>query len=255
MFTRDYHIHTSISPCASDDLEMQKILDIMAERGMESVGFADHCYGFKYRVSEIEKAKQALSECDTALNVYLGVEAHILQYRAASINVQLASYFDYVIMAPNHYHIRGVAVPDAKKPAQVAIHELYMFEAAINCPYTDAVAHPFFFSPEVFKMSAQEMASFSHEVMQHIDDKRLTYALEMAAYRGIGIELSPRFIGEEQKHLIEFYHRCLECGVKLFIGSDAHSYDDLDKLSLLEPIAKELGIREEHLWRPYEWNL
>ena len=35
----DYHIHTSISPCASDGLEMQKILNIMEERGMESVGF------------------------------------------------------------------------------------------------------------------------------------------------------------------------------------------------------------------------
>jgi len=234
---------------------MQKILNIMEERGMESVGFADHCYGFKYRVSEIEKAKKALSECETSLNVYLGVEAHILQYRAASINVQLSSHFDYVIMAPNHYHIRGVAVPDAKKPKQVAIHELYMFEAAINCPYADAVAHPFFLSPEVFKMSVKEMANFSREVMGNIDDKRLTYALEMAAYRGIGIELSPRFIVAGQKHLIDFYHKSLECGVKLLIGSDAHSYEDLDKFSLLEPIAKELEIGEEHLWRPHEWNL
>ena len=255
MFTCDYHIHTSISPCTSDGLEIQKILNIMEERGIESVGFADHCYGFKYRVSEIEKAKKALSECETSLNVYLGVEAHILRYRASSINVQLASHFDYVIIAPNHYQIRGVAVPDAKKPRQVAIHELYMFEAAVNCPYTDAVAHPFLLLPEVFEMPAEEMANFSREVMEHIDDKRLIYALEMAAYRGIGIELSPRFIVNEQRHLIEFYHKCLECGVKLLIGSDAHSYEDLDKLSLLEPITEELGIREEHLWCPHEWNL
>jgi len=254
MFTCDYHIHTSISPCASDDLETQKILDIMEARGMEAVGLADHCYGFKYKIPKIEKAQKALNECETSLNVYFGVEANILQYRRTSISVDIASRFDYVIMAPNHYHIRGVAVPDAKKPKQVAIHELYMFEATINCPYTDAVAHPFFFSPEAFGMSVEEMSSFSREVMEFVDDKRLVYALEMAAYRGIAIELSPKFIVNEQAHLVEFYRKCLECGVKLLIGSDAHSYEELDNLSLLEPIAKELGITEEHLWRPRDWE-
>jgi len=233
---------------------MQKILDIMEERGMESVGFADHCYGFKYKIPKIEKAQKALSECKTSLNVYFGVEANVLQYRRASISVDIASRFDYVIMAPNHYHIRGVAVPDAKKPRQVAIHELHMFEATINCPYTDAIAHPFFFSPEVFGMSVEEMSNFSREVMEYVDDKRLAYALEMAAYRGIAIELSPRFIVNGQMHLVEFYRKCLESGVKLLIGSDAHSYEELDRLSLLEPIATELGITEEHLWRPREWG-
>ena len=254
MFTCDYHIHTSISPCASDDLEMQQILNIMEERGMESVGFADHCYGFKYKTDRIEKARKEFSECETPLKVYFGVEAHILQYRRISINVEIASRFDYVITAPNHYHIRGVAGPDARNPRQVAIHELYMFEATINCPYADAVAHPFLFSPKVFGISVEEMSSFSTEVMDCVDDKRLAYALEMAAYRGIGIELSPRFIVDGQAHLAEFYRRCLECGVKLLIGSDAHSYEELDQLSLLEPIAKELGITEEHLWHPHEWN-
>ena len=55
-------------------------------------------------------------------------------------------------------------------------------------------------------------------------------------------------------HLIEFYQLCLDRGVKLLIGSDAHKAEELGELSRLEPVLKELGVEEEQLWRPKEWR-
>ena len=98
------------------------------------------------------------------------------------------------------------------------------------------------------------MTDFSLEVMSHIDDKRLASTLDTAADLGIGIELSPKFISFGQAHLVDFYQLCLEHQVKLFIGSGAHSFDELNKISSLEPIISELGITERHLWHPHEWK-
>ena len=35
----------------------------------------------------------------------------MLEYRVPSIDIRFAAYFDYILMAPNHYHLRGVARP------------------------------------------------------------------------------------------------------------------------------------------------
>ena len=90
--------------------------------------------------------------------------------------------------------------------------------------------------------------------MEHIEQKRLINLLDMAAGRGIGIEISPKFIKYNQRHLIEFYQLCLEREVKLMIGSDGHNAEELEELGLLEPVLEVLGVAEEHLWRPKEWQ-
>jgi len=256
VFRYDYHIHTKLSPNADKKLEIQKIIEYQKEKGMEVIGFADYCYGYSYDINIIKSVRKELSDYNSSINTFLGVEASMLDYHISSINVSLSVAFDYVLMAPNHYHLRNVAMPDSlTNPKMVAIHEIYMFEAAINCPLTDAVAHPFLLSPIVFKMSAKDLYEFSRDVMNNIDDKRLAYALDTAACRGIAVELNPKFILYNQNNLIEFYRFCLERGVKLLIGSDAHSFKELDNLSLLDSLIDELNISEENLWHPRVWEL
>ena len=255
MFNCDYHIHTRRSPCAARDFDLENIIKIQQERGMKAIGIADHDYAYGYKAKNIEAVRKIIQKCESPIPIHFGVEAHILEYRVASINIQLASYFDYVLMAPNHYHLRGVALPsDLGNPKRVANHELYMFEAAIACPLTDAIAHPFVLTPNVFRLSNEEVSAFGSEMMRHIDQKRLIHQLDLASQREIAIEISPKFIRYNQRHLIEFYQLCLERDVKLLIGSDAHNAKELGALSELEPILEELGVQETQLWRPKEWQ-
>ena len=251
MFSCDYHIHTQLSGCADNEFSIEKIIQLQQERGIEAIGITDHDYSYQSKVKTIQAAQEAIKQADASIEVHFGVESQMLEYQVTSINIRLASYFDYVLMAPNHYHLRGVAQPRSfRDPRRVALHEIYMFEAAIACPITDAVVHPFLLSPDVFKFSTEEISVFGQEMMRNIEQKRLIYQLDLASQRGLGIEISPKVVRYNQLHLIEFYQLCLERDVKLLIGSDAHNTAQLGELSLLEPILEELGITDEHLWHP-----
>ncbi len=253
MFTCDYHIHTKLSPYTDSGFSIDKIVQIQQRLGMEDIGITDHDFSYGSRRKNIERARKAIAECGASISVRLGAESHIFEYRVASIDLRFAAYFDYILMAPNHYHFRGVARPTRPlDPRSVAAHELYMFEAAIACPITDVVVHPFVLSPEAFGFSEDEFSSFGIEVMGHVDQKRLINQLDVASQRGIGIEISPKFIKYNQRHLVEFYQLCLEREVKLMIGSDAHNAKQLEELALLEPALQGLGVSEENLWRPGE---
>ena len=255
MFIYDYHIHTRLSPCADKHFSIDKIIQIQQSRGMEEIGITDHDFSYSSRTKNIDRVRKTIDECEPSIAVRLGAESHMLEYRVPSIDIRFAAYFDYILMAPNHYHLRGVARPThLLDPMKVAVHELYMFEAAIACPITDVVVHPFVLSPEVFGLSKEGFSEFGSEVMGHVDQKRLINQLDMASQRGIGIEITPKFIKYNQRHLVEFYQMCLDREVKLMIGSDAHSAEQLEELKLLEPVLKELGVSEEHLWRPKEWQ-
>lgn len=251
MINCDYHIHTQLSGCADNDLSIEKIIEIQQQKDMKVIGITDHDYSYQSKVGRIEAAQQVIKEIDPSIEVYFGVESQMLEYQVTSITIPLASYFDYVLMAPNHYHLRGVARPRSfRDPRRVALHEIYMFEAAIACPITDAVVHPFLLSPDVFQFSPEELAAFGQEMLHNIEQKRLLYQLDLASQRGIGIEISPKMVRYNQRHLAAFYELCLERDVKLLIGSDAHNLKQLKEISLLVPILEELGITDEHLWHP-----
>lgn len=251
MFSCDYHIHTQLSGCADNEFSIGKIIQFQQERGIEAIGITDHDYSYQSKEKTIEAARETIKKADASIEVHFGVESQMLEYQVTSISIRLASYFDYVLMAPNHYHLRGVAQPRSfSDPRRVALHEIYMFEAAVACPITDAIVHPFLLSPDVFQFSTEEISVFGQEMMRNIEQKRLIYQLDLASQRGLGIEINPKMVRYNQRHLIEFYQLCLERDVKLLIGSDAHNTKQLEELSLLAPILEELGITDEHLWHP-----
>ncbi|MDE0085556.1 MAG: PHP domain-containing protein, partial [Candidatus Poribacteria bacterium] len=160
MFSCDYHIHTQLSGCADNEFSIEKIIQIQQERDIEAIGITDHDYSYQSKVKRIQAAREAIKKTDPSIEVHFGVESQMLEYQVTSINIRLASYFDYVLMAPNHYHLRGVAQPRSfRDPRRVALHEIYMFEAAIDCPITDAVVHPFLLSPDVFQFSTDELTA------------------------------------------------------------------------------------------------
>lgn len=251
MHNCDYHIHTQLSGCADNDLNIEKIIKLQQIRGTESIGITDHDYSYQSKIKLIQAAQQAIRKTEHSIEVHFGVEAQMLEYQSTSINIRLASYFDYVLMAPNHYHLRGVAQPRSfTDPRRVALHEIYMFEAAIACPITDAIVHPFLLSPNVFQFSKEETAAFGQEMMRNVEEKRLIYQLDLVSQRGLGIEISPKIVRYNQLHLVEFYQLCLERDVKLLIGSDAHNTKQIEEITLLDPILEELGITEKQLWHP-----
>ncbi|GIX06567.1 MAG: histidinol-phosphatase [Candidatus Poribacteria bacterium] len=252
LLATNYHIHTHYSPCAASEMRLPAILDAAEEAGYERIGISDHCYSFDLNSYRIRDLRQELQEAakERKIKVYLGIEAYILRHRLGSITPQIAGLFDYVLVAPNHYHIRGVAQPTRLHPRILGEHELYMFEATINSPITDVVAHPFVLSPRIFRIAPDRLAELARAMMESIDEKRLVGALRTAQSRGIAIELNPKFLRYGQTHLESFYKLCVELKVRLSFGSDAHMLDEIAPDPQIRAFVDSLELTEEHIWSP-----
>ena len=126
MLSCDYHIHTQLSGCADNELSIEKIIKFQQERGIEAIEITDHDYSYQSKVKTIQAAQKAIKAAEPSIEVHFGVESQMLEYQVTSIKIHLASYFDYVLMDPNHYHLRGVAQPRSfRDPRRVALHEIY----------------------------------------------------------------------------------------------------------------------------------
>ncbi|MBT5533301.1 PHP domain-containing protein, partial [Candidatus Poribacteria bacterium] len=252
----NYHIHTHHSPCGSGDMVLPSILDAAEKAGYDRIGISDHCYSFDLNSSRIKelRAEVAAAADERGIRVYLGIEAYVIRHHLASISHQIAALFDFVLVAPNHYHIRSVAKPVRMDPRILADHELYMFEAAANHPVTDVVAHPFILSPRIFRIAAERLAALSEDVMASVDEKRLALSLDRMRERGLAVELNPKFITFGQDHVEWFYRLCVERDVLLSIGNDAHSLDEVALSDDAQKFIDSLGLSEANLWNPLSFD-
>lgn len=252
VLTANYHIHTHLSPCATDDMRLPQILDAAEKTGLSEIGITDHCYGLELNSTRLRELRSEVDQAASGrdIRVYFGVEAYIMRHRMASITPQIGALFDYVVMAPNHYNIRGVAQPVRLDPRILADHELYMLEAAVNHPATDIVAHPFVLSPRIFRVAPDRLAALAHAMMDVIDEKRLAETLDRMRQRDIAIELTPKMFQFSQVHLESFYRLCVERGVLLAYGGDSHDVDEIAIPQQVLLFADRLGITDDALWSP-----
>jgi histidinol phosphatase-like PHP family hydrolase len=235
---------------------LASILDAAEKAGYERIGISDHCYSFDLnseRIKELRAEVAAASE-ERNIRVYLGIEAYVIRHHLASVSHQIAALFDFVLVAPNHYHIRSVAKPVRMDPRILADHELYMFEAAANHPVTDVVAHPFILSPRIFRIAAERLAQLSQDVMASVDEKRLALCLDRMRERGLAVELNPEFLAFDQEHVEWFYRLCVERGVLLSVGNDAHSLDDIPLSDDAQGFIDSLGLTDADLWHPLSFD-
>ncbi len=98
-----------------------------------------------------------------------------------------------------------------------------------------SVAHPF-----------QPVGSFGMRpaMMQLISDNTYGELFEVAAARGIGLEINGAV---EDPECYRMFGVAKECGCKFTIGSDAHTPPHMAKIFNNEKMTTALGITEEHL--------
>ena len=256
MVRANYHIHTHHSPCADGDMVLPAILDAAERAGYDRIGISDHCYSFDLNSARIKELRAEVASAgeEREIQVYLGVEAYVIRHRSASISHQIAALFDFVLVAPNHYHLRNVAKPVRMDPRILADHELYMFEAAANHPVTDVVAHPFVLSPRVFRVAPDRLAALSQDMMESVDEKRLVQTLDRMRERELAVELNPKFLEFGQEHVEWFYSLCVEREVQLSVGSDAHSLDNIALSEDARRFIASLNLADAKLWTPLSFE-
>ena len=251
----DYHVHTHYSACGKEDALPGAILQRVQECGLKAIGFTDHCWSDP-DLALVERLRGDLqtagygdwhgaSGAAAPLCYYLGVEAQMNAPDKPTITADGARRLDFVLMAPNHYHLEVVENPRDCTPEAYALYSLAMFEGAIALGYVDVVAHPF---------TPLGQRPFTHkDIFDAMPEGRLLECLSMVAKAGVAFELNPATLPRHADYLPRLYRMCVDQGVKISLGSDSHSLATLcyppghcPPASILE----ELGISEDRLWHP-----
>jgi histidinol phosphatase-like PHP family hydrolase len=110
-------------------------------------------------------------------------------------------------------------------------------EQLVNTMPVDILAHPTLVNLSLRNVPAEELWTEERE-------ERLVTALAAA---GIAFEISARYKPHER-----LVRRAVDRGVRIALGSDGHSVDQVGDLTFPLALARHFGVRDEDLFDPYE---
>jgi len=114
----DLHIHTYLSACCHDKAHHRPhaILDLAAQMGVKTIGFADHLWvnpdlapSDWYRPQDARQTARLradLAACATDVRVLVGCEAEMIAPGKIGLTADYARQLDFVLLACNHFHMR-----------------------------------------------------------------------------------------------------------------------------------------------------
>ena len=256
--THDLHIHTNLSVCAKPGATFDMYVETAKNEGLNVLGFADHlwddtyehrCRGF-YKIQNVEHVlslKEQLRPVD-GIDVYLGCEAEYDPLRhGVALSPENAEKFDFVIVPTSHTHM--VMSKELYEPMEK--HKEFMLEAwrdVLECEvakYVTAMAHPF--QPVCCPYGWEPM-------IEYITDDEYKYAFDLAAKKGVAIEVNVSGLrwksneNIETSPLMRMFRIAKESGCKFTFGSDSHDVGGHDGyMRATERIATLLGLCEDDI--------
>lgn len=126
-------------------------------------------------------------------------------------------------------------LPEDLSPAEyIEAHVTSLESLAVEMPI-DVFAHPTLVSPALRTLDPLELWSEEHE-------ERLVRALRAG---GIAFEISNRYRPHER-----LVQRAVEHGVRISLGSDGHSREQVADVAQPLALARSLGVRDDELYDP-----
>ena len=224
----------------------ERVLSLAYQRGIRIQGFSDHLF----RAEDISKMLELREELQALpipeeMDVYVGCEAQMLSTTVVTLPPDEADQLDYVIMATNHFHLSVVADPTDTSVRGWAYYALDMMAHAIDLGYVDVIPHPLTFE------STKQITT--PEAFETLQDQDLIAILSAAKQANVAMELNPAILVRFPDQMMRFFRLCLEVGVKLSPGSDAHSVDRIGYSHCRvqsQPLIDQLSLKPSDLWSP-----
>ncbi len=219
----DFHTHTYYSDGRSGPLEM---VEAAEARGLEAVAITDH--GPELHVGVLRgKVKHMLRDIEmareqAAIPVLKGMEVNVVdQEGRVDLEPELEKMLDLRIIS---IHTLGELVD----PREAAREYLERMKKAVTNRKFDVLGHPFHYHQNLLPyLPRQEIENF----------------VKLLARRGMAVEVNVKYRAPDE----EFLALCLREGVKLSVGSDAHSPADVGKIDWAISILRKIGARREDL--------
>lgn len=241
-FFTDYHVHTSISPCAREEMTLERIIDRAERRGYRAIGISDHAYPETWeRILELRGEVEAL---DTGLEVHLGCEVDVLHDGSLSVGADLLTELDYVLAAPTH-SLQMFDPDGADEDARREQIERWfaLTECCCDHPVLDAIAHP---------LRGLGGGLEAEPLLNGLEEGRVGRLLDKLRAAGLALELTDSM--ENYRSACEgirrFYGAAERRGFLFCPGSDAHGLDRLGHQWHAVWLYRDLGLDGTRMWRP-----
>lgn len=208
----DFHVHTTLSDCASREHTPDRVLQEARETGLEALGISDHIFG----PDDLRKPKELRAQLPERLGnlrIYVGCEAEMHGPTEPTIDADYAAQVDFVIMATSHLYYLGDEVLNGLGEQELLGLMLDLMDGAIETGCGDIIAHPFRVNGCRFGFA---------DLVAALDRDRLMQTARKAARAGIAMECNPAFLRAAPDAAQWLFRSFLETGCKLSIGSDSH---------------------------------
>ncbi len=259
----DLHVHTYISLCAARDALAVPYISSALSQGISTVCFTDHFWDeavpgasgwYKKQdtahIAAIDEELATITAAGdyTGVRVLRGVETEFVGSRmcgkkggTAGITPRTAEGFDFVLIPPDHFHMKGFTIPaDVADPA--ALRGWYVDNFIEAASGETGVPHPFL--PMGFDRLAPE------DILRAISDDDFRRCFAVAAEKGRSVEFNRSLLPQKSAH--DEYRRMFAIakseGCRFHFGSDAHSHADFADHTPIAAFAESCGIRESDIF-------
>lgn len=255
IINHDFHLHTSLSLCASRDADFNFFINKAKADGLKKIAITDHLWdhgvdGYKgrggnfYEVQNFEHIMALKPEIDRYnaevgdIKVLFGAEAeYSFENRRPAVTPAVAEQLEVLLVPNSHTHL--TMPKEFYHPYEK--HAEYMIDAFMDivnsdvARYITAIPHPFM---------AVCCPYDNRMLIDLISDDSFKRCFSAAAEKGIALEINPNYLKKQEFDgytrngtLADMYldpaFRMLrigkECGCKFTVGTDCHGHEgDLD---------------------------
>ena len=221
----DFHVHSSYS--SDGEATAASIVEAAEARGLAAIAVTDHGPELSVGISpdkiipmiqDIELARK-----DARIPVLIGMEANIIGMNGEiDLDEWVVEKLDVVVAG---MHKLGSSV---RQPEELARECLSAVMNVMERQRVDILAHPF---------------QFQRYLAPHLSPDEIKEFAKLAAEREVAIELNSKYRVPDE----EFLRACLREGVKLSIGTDAHTVAEVGRIDWPMAMLRRVGARPEDM--------
>lgn len=255
----DLHCHSQLSSCSGDPGQTTAALLAHAKAsGFRDICVTDHFWDKAvpgasgwYAPQDLDHVRRNLPlPQDDEVRFLFGCETEYCGGDKLGISPGSYDAFDFIVVPPNHFHMKGFVRParcdTEEKAAALLVERLEQLQAA-GLPWRKVgVAHL------VCRLVFRE--GDPARVYETIDERRFRAAMRFFADHGSGIEINlssfPPGWRKDEERMLRLYRLAKEEGCKFYLGSDAHHPDGLGVVTArAAEVCALLGLARDDCYR------
>ena len=230
----DLHLHSQLSFCSGHPEQTSAtLLNYAREQGLRHICVTDHFWDENvpgasewYRPQNFPHISQILPLPNAdGVTFHFGCETDFDKFKTLGIRLETIDKMDFVIVPTSHLHMSGFTI-DPADSSVTRRAALYMERnhalLDMDLPFTKmGLAH---FTCCLLDRGCEGSRD---DIMDAITDAQYAEFFERLATCGMGLEINTSLSDSTNQSALRPYRIARACGCKFYLGSDAHTPEEL----------------------------